>query len=648
MLSAGHIQTCSQANAWLVDHGHTECGASIALELIIEAGHEDTAKDIVSYMGRHSYLDQAGQLAAQVGIQAVQEGHGDKLALVLASWVAESDSALLVVVASAVRRQACSGHVKTAGGLAWNMIIHGREREVARLTAAMLQQGWRGAACHVSQSACLAGVQAQEIGLVASCTMVATGLQQHAAEVVAALVRNGLLTCVLVLAMEMLAQRKLHCQLQIMIALAHLPGMGVAGDRLPLAASKRHHRRHNHLRDFSEPSPCTRSDDARWLDHPVKRARVRSWVPAPGLQGNGQAGNAQEPQPPAARQEQPLVELQGTGRTQGTCTGSRRQRDRLVGCEAGAGQAHPAVTVSCAKKKHREAWEADHRLGGCLGPSSSGNALQSYGGVGTAACWGPSREAQQGSTACSACGGPCSAFARWHSLVMIALVPLAVSAAEADPLADLTLLLLRSGDPVVRSLLVLSVAALGATGHAGAVAELALVMLGRQEAASEYLAGLTAAMVREGRACEATKMCAAVVIRAAQKGRVHLILPLIHSLVEYHGQTALLAEACASLISGGHLAEACKVGGDKTAVSSHRLPILWASFSHYLVLQIAVAGVFIGQVISLAKVACQMIAERHVLEAIRLTSCVATRLADRAIERLFILYEECRRRVNTE
>lgn len=82
---------------------------------------------------------------------------------------------------------------------------------------------------------------------------------------------------------------------------------------------------------------------------------------------------------------------------------------------------------------------------------------------------------------------------------MIALVPLAVSAAEADPLADLTLLLLRSGDPVVRSLLVLSVAALGATGHAGAVAELALVMLGRQEAASEYLAGLTAAMVREGR-----------------------------------------------------------------------------------------------------------------------------------------------------
>ena len=47
------------------------------------------------------------------------------------------------------------------------MIIHGREREVARLTAAMLQQGWRGAACHVSQSACLAGVQAQELGLVA-------------------------------------------------------------------------------------------------------------------------------------------------------------------------------------------------------------------------------------------------------------------------------------------------------------------------------------------------------------------------------------------------------------------------------------------------------------------------------------------------
>ena len=46
------------------------------------AGREDTAKDIMSYMGRHSYLDQAAQLAAQVGVQAVQEGHGDKLALV--------------------------------------------------------------------------------------------------------------------------------------------------------------------------------------------------------------------------------------------------------------------------------------------------------------------------------------------------------------------------------------------------------------------------------------------------------------------------------------------------------------------------------------------------------------------------------------
>ena len=158
---------------------------------------------------------------------------------------------------------------------------------------------------------------------------------------------------------------------QIMIALAHLPGMGVAGDRLPLAASKRHHRRHNHLRDFSEPSPCTRSDDARWLDHPVKRARVRSWVPAPGLQGNGQAGNAQEPQPPAARQEQPLVELQvwaamlcedacdcvsapglqGTGRTQGTCTGSRRQRDRCVWPNR----------KSCPQSGARvETWDAGH------------------------------------------------------------------------------------------------------------------------------------------------------------------------------------------------------------------------------------------------------------------------------------------------
>lgn len=45
----------------------------------------------------------------------------------------------------------------------------------------------------------------------------------------------------------------------------------------------------------------------------------------------------------------------------------------------------------------------DHRLGGCLGPSSSGNALQSYGGVGTAACWGPSREAQQVSSADGCC-----------------------------------------------------------------------------------------------------------------------------------------------------------------------------------------------------------------------------------------------------
>ena len=38
--------------------------------------------DIMSYMGRHSYLDQAAQLAAQAGVQAVQEGHGDQLALV--------------------------------------------------------------------------------------------------------------------------------------------------------------------------------------------------------------------------------------------------------------------------------------------------------------------------------------------------------------------------------------------------------------------------------------------------------------------------------------------------------------------------------------------------------------------------------------
>ena len=65
-------------------------------------------------------------------------------------------------------------------------------------------------------------------------------------------------------------------------------------------------------------------------------------------------------------------------------------------------------------------------------------------------------------------------------------------------------------------------------------------------------------------------------------------------------------------------------------------------------LQVAVAGIFTGQVISLAKVASQMVAERHVLEAVQLTSCVATNLADRAIDRLFILYEDCRRRVTTE
>ena len=55
----------------------------------------------------------------------------------------------------------------------------------------------------------------QPFPLCAACAMAATGLQQHAAEVVAALVRNGNLTCVLVLAMEMLAQRKLYCQVQV-------------------------------------------------------------------------------------------------------------------------------------------------------------------------------------------------------------------------------------------------------------------------------------------------------------------------------------------------------------------------------------------------------------------------------------------------
>ena len=51
----------------------------------------------------------------------------------------------------------------------------------------------------------------------------------------------------------------------------------------------------------------------------------------------------------------------------------------------------------------------DTRLGGCSGPESSGNALQSYCSVGTAACWGPSREAQQ------VRGADMAAASRWLS-----------------------------------------------------------------------------------------------------------------------------------------------------------------------------------------------------------------------------------------
>ena len=97
---------------------------------------------------------------------------------------------------------------------------------------------------------------------------------------------------------------------QIMTALAHLPGMGVAGDRLPVEASKQQHRRRRHNRDFSEPTLRTSFDHGRWQDQLGKQARVCSWVPAPGLQGDGQAGDVQEQQPPVARQEQPSMARQ--------------------------------------------------------------------------------------------------------------------------------------------------------------------------------------------------------------------------------------------------------------------------------------------------------------------------------------------------
>ena len=94
---------------------------------------------------------------------------------------------------------------------------------------------------------------------------------------------------------------------QIMTALAHLPGMGVAGDGLPLEASKQHHSRHRHHRDCSESTPCTGSGHRRRLDHTVKRARVCRWVPAPGLQGDGQAGGVPEQQAPMRQEQAPMA-----------------------------------------------------------------------------------------------------------------------------------------------------------------------------------------------------------------------------------------------------------------------------------------------------------------------------------------------------
>ena len=101
------------------------------------------------------------------------------------------------------------------------------------------------------------------------------------------------------------AESNCMVSVQIMTALAHLPGMGVAGDRLPVEASKQEQRRRRHNRDFSEPTPHTSFNHGRWQDHLGKQARVCSWVPAPELQGNGRAGDVQEQQPPVARQEQP-------------------------------------------------------------------------------------------------------------------------------------------------------------------------------------------------------------------------------------------------------------------------------------------------------------------------------------------------------
>ena len=45
----------------------------------------------------------------------------------------------------------------------------------------------------------------------------------------------------------------------------------------------------------------------------------------------------------------------------------------------------------------------DNRMAGCSGLASSSTPLQSHGSGGTAACWGPSREAQQVCSADSSC-----------------------------------------------------------------------------------------------------------------------------------------------------------------------------------------------------------------------------------------------------
>ena len=88
-------------------------------------------------------------MLAPVSDDRVQLSHPCCLQI-LAGWVAESDSAVLVVVASAVRRLACSGHVKTAGGrsvpmpaaasIAWETLSAGGQSWLA-LCALMAAQG---------------------------------------------------------------------------------------------------------------------------------------------------------------------------------------------------------------------------------------------------------------------------------------------------------------------------------------------------------------------------------------------------------------------------------------------------------------------------------------------------------------------------